>query len=159
MVQAGWALAYIKYSSAYRRAEDDARIHKRGLWEGAFIAPWDWRDRNNNTQILGAFSVPKDSQPLLIPRSATADAPSPECLIKGNVSKKNGERIYHTRASDFIRGSEWILVVTRDGFAPLRKTEDTVRADNIRRQIAFVPAVQRFIENLRPDYIREKALG
>jgi endonuclease YncB( thermonuclease family) len=100
MVQSGWALAYIRYSSTYRHAEDDARTHQRGLWQGAFIAPWDWRHRNNKTQILGAMSVPKDAQPMLVPRSATADAPSPECLIKGNVSR-NGERIYHTPGQRF----------------------------------------------------------
>ena len=58
MVQEGWALAYVKYSSAYRRAEEDARTRQRGLWQGAFIAPWDWRHRNEKTEILGAYSVP-----------------------------------------------------------------------------------------------------
>ena len=52
MVRVGWALAYIKYSQAYRRTEEDARKHQRGLWQGAFIAPWDWRHRNDKTQIL-----------------------------------------------------------------------------------------------------------
>src|SRR5262249_45477926 len=94
LVREGWALAYVKYSSAYRDFEEEARMHKRGLWQGAFIAPWDWRHRNDKTQILGAFSVPKDSQALLVPRSATASAPSPDCTIKGNISR-NGERIYH----------------------------------------------------------------
>ena len=37
------AIAYLKYSSAYQQIEDDARVHQRGLWQGAFIAPWDWR--------------------------------------------------------------------------------------------------------------------
>ena len=94
MVQEGWALAYGKYSSIYIPAEENARTHQRGLWEGAFIAPWDWRHRNNNTVILGAFSVPINAQSLLLPRSTTEGAPSPECIIKGNVSR-NGERIYH----------------------------------------------------------------
>jgi endonuclease YncB( thermonuclease family) len=35
MVQEGWALAYLKYSSAYRGAEEDAKSHRRGLWRGA----------------------------------------------------------------------------------------------------------------------------
>jgi endonuclease YncB( thermonuclease family) len=35
MVQEGWALAYVKYSSAYRGAEEDAKSHRRGLWRGA----------------------------------------------------------------------------------------------------------------------------
>lgn len=94
MVQAGWAIAYVKYSSAYRAEEDDARTHQRGLWQGAFIAPWDWRHRNEKTEILGAYKIPLNAQSLLIPRSAVADAPSAECTIKGNISR-NGERIYH----------------------------------------------------------------
>ena len=52
MVREGWALAYVKYSSAYVRAEENARTQQRGLWQGAFIAPWDWRHRNNKTVIL-----------------------------------------------------------------------------------------------------------
>ena len=95
MVQQGWALAYVKYSSAYRQVEEDARANQRGLWQGAFIAPWDWRHRNNKTVILGAFSVPIDAQAMLLGSSATKGAPSPECTIKGIISR-NGERIYHT---------------------------------------------------------------
>lgn len=94
MVQDGWALAYVKYSKAYVRAEEDARTHQSGLWQGAFIAPWDWRHRNNKTVILGAFSGPIDAQKILLGPSATEGAPSPECTIKGLISR-NGERIYH----------------------------------------------------------------
>jgi endonuclease YncB( thermonuclease family) len=95
LVQQGWALAYVKYSSAYRQVEEDARENQRGIWQGAFIAPWDWRHRNNKTVILGAFSVPINSQPMLLGPSATEGAPSPDCTIKGVISR-NGERIYHT---------------------------------------------------------------
>jgi endonuclease YncB( thermonuclease family) len=75
LVQEGWALAYVKYSTAYVRAEEDARANRRGLWQGAFIAPWDWRHRNNQTVILGAFSVPLNAQAMLLPASATGGAP------------------------------------------------------------------------------------
>ncbi len=95
MVHQGWALAYVKYSTVYRQVEEDARVNQRGLWQGAFIAPWDWRHRNNKTVILGAFSVPIDAQGILLGPSATEGAPSPDCTIKGNISR-NGERIYHT---------------------------------------------------------------
>jgi endonuclease YncB( thermonuclease family) len=100
MVQQGWALAYVQYSSAYRKVEDDARTHQRGLWRGAFIAPWDWRHRNTKTAILGAYSVPLNAQAVLLAPSATEGAPSPECTIKGNVNRK-GERIYHTQNQKF----------------------------------------------------------
>lgn len=100
MVQQGWALAYVQYSSEYLKVENDARANQRGLWHGAFIAPWDWRHRNTKTVILGAFSVPLNAQALLLGPSATEGAPSPECTIKGNVSRK-GERIYHMQNQKF----------------------------------------------------------
>jgi endonuclease YncB( thermonuclease family) len=100
MVQQGWALAYVQYSKAYIHAEEDARTNQRGIWKGAFIAPWDWRHRNNKTVILGAYSVPIDAQKLLLGPSATEGAPSPECTIKGNINR-NGERIYHMENQRF----------------------------------------------------------
>jgi endonuclease YncB( thermonuclease family) len=100
MVQAGWALAYVKYSSAYQQVEEDARVHQQGLWRGAFIAPWDWRHKNNKTVILGALQIPTNAQALLLGPSATEGAPSPDCTIKGNVNR-NGERIYHLQNQRF----------------------------------------------------------
>jgi endonuclease YncB( thermonuclease family) len=100
MVQQGWALAYVQYSKAYVHAEEDARTQQRGLWQGAFIAPWDWRHKNNKTVILGALSVPIDAQAILLGPSATEGAPSSECTIKGNVNR-NGERIYHMENQRF----------------------------------------------------------
>lgn len=70
MVHQGWALAYVQYSSAYRKVEQDARANQRGLRQGAFIAPWDWRHRNSKTVILGAFSVPITAQAVLLGPSA-----------------------------------------------------------------------------------------
>ena len=43
MVRAGWAVAYRRYSRAYVRDEDAARLAGRGLWAGVFQMPWDWR--------------------------------------------------------------------------------------------------------------------
>lgn len=42
-VRRGLALAYRTYSVAYVEHEDEARQHGRGMWSGAFVAPWDWR--------------------------------------------------------------------------------------------------------------------
>jgi endonuclease YncB( thermonuclease family) len=93
MVQQGWALAFTRYSKEYVPEEEAARAAGRGLWSGAFIAPWDWRHRNRQTIILGATSVPVSAQAELLAPASAADAPSPECVIKGNVNRK-GERIY-----------------------------------------------------------------
>ena len=87
VVQEGWALAYRKYSSAYFHIEEDARTDKRGLWRGAFIAPWDWRHRNTITAILGAFTVPINAQSMLLSRSGAEDPASPNCIIKGNINQ------------------------------------------------------------------------
>jgi endonuclease YncB( thermonuclease family) len=94
MVEEGWALAYVQYSKAYVTNQERARTRQVGLWRGAFIAPWDWRHRSQKTEILGALKVPLDAQKLLLAPTGIDGAPSPECTIKGNVSR-NEERIYH----------------------------------------------------------------
>ena len=44
MVGAGFALPYRQYGGKiYDAAESDARISKRGLWAGEFVAPWEFR--------------------------------------------------------------------------------------------------------------------
>lgn len=43
MVRAGWAMAFRQYSSDYVAVEAEARQAKRGVWQGTFEAPWDWR--------------------------------------------------------------------------------------------------------------------
>jgi len=93
MVQQGWALAFVKYSKEYVQDEEAARTARRGIWIGAFVAPWDWRHRNLQTTILGATSVPVSAQAELTAPASAVGAPSPECIIKGNVTR-SGERIY-----------------------------------------------------------------
>ncbi len=43
MVDRGWALAYRRYSLTYVPNENTAKKKRRGLWQGTFIPPWDWR--------------------------------------------------------------------------------------------------------------------
>ena len=45
MVRQGWALAYRKYSTDYIDDELAARDNRRGIWQGEFINPWEWRRR------------------------------------------------------------------------------------------------------------------
>jgi endonuclease YncB( thermonuclease family) len=94
MVHEGWAMAFVKYSTAYLSDEEQARRAQRGLWGGAFIAPWDWRHRDRGTEIRGALVVPITAQTILLEPVSAAEAPSPNCTIKGNVNRQ-GERIYH----------------------------------------------------------------
>ncbi len=103
MVRQGWALAFVRYSKVYVADEAAARGAQRGLWSGAFIAPWDWRHRDRGTVVLGALAVPVTAQAELLAPASAAQAPSPDCTIKGNVNRK-GERIYHMPGSlDYAR--------------------------------------------------------
>ena len=91
MVSLGHALAYRRYSQDYVGHENAARAGQRGIWQGRFVPPWDWR----RTQGGGSSSSPPPT-------------PRPGCAIKGNVSS-SGERIYHVpgqRHYDATRISE-----------------------------------------------------
>ncbi|MGA7390934.1 MAG: thermonuclease family protein [Pseudolabrys sp.] len=93
MVQQGWALPYFRQSFVYVDAQNEARTQQRGLWQGAFIAPSDWRHRNKTTTIMGTLKAP-NAQAILLGPTATANAPSPECMIKGDITGAR-RRIYH----------------------------------------------------------------
>lgn len=43
IVNAGWALAYVKYTDVYAPYESQARENRRGLWSGTFYKPSDWK--------------------------------------------------------------------------------------------------------------------
>lgn len=43
LVHQGHALAYRRFSKRYVAAEDEARKARRGIWQGQFINPWQWR--------------------------------------------------------------------------------------------------------------------
>ena len=45
MVQTGWALADRAATDAYVPIETQAREARRGLWQGTFAPPWEWRRR------------------------------------------------------------------------------------------------------------------
>ena len=80
MVSEGWALAYRQYSTDYVTQENNASAARLGVWQGDFVAPWDWRHGN---------------------RGEVAKTQSPGgCVIKGNISSK-GERIYHVPGGEF----------------------------------------------------------
>jgi endonuclease YncB( thermonuclease family) len=72
LVREGLALAFVKYSHVY--AADEAAAHgaHKGLWAGAFIAPWDWRWRTASAVILGATRLTQDQERVVRPG---ADSP------------------------------------------------------------------------------------
>ena len=86
MVANGWAVAYHQYSTLYVSDEDEAKAGRKGIWEGEFQMPSDYR---------------KGKKGDAIPRAVPAIAGKGSgCLIKGNVNTK-GERIYHVPGSRF----------------------------------------------------------
>ena len=88
MVKSGWALSYVRFSHDYDADEKAAREAKAGMWQGAFIAPWDWRVRNKKTAILGAAKPPANANAILLASASGPVAPSPDCTIKGNVNRR-----------------------------------------------------------------------
>ncbi len=60
MVRSGWAVAYRDGTGAFGRAEDEARAAKRGLWQGLFDRPQDWRRLNAAKAGAGGTKAPQD---------------------------------------------------------------------------------------------------
>ncbi len=54
MAHTGWALAYPETGTIYARVQERARKARRGLWRGAFVTPWQWRDGKRLTDPTGA---------------------------------------------------------------------------------------------------------
>jgi len=129
LVKNGWALSYVRFSHDYDADEKAAREAKAGMWQGAFIAPWDWRVRNKKTAILGAVKVPPNAHAILQASASGEVAPSPDCTIKGNVNS-SGECIYHKPTSRWYaqikmkisKGTRWFCSVDEAEAAGCRET-------------------------------------
>jgi endonuclease YncB( thermonuclease family) len=129
MVRNGWALSYARFSHDYDADEKAAREAKAGMWQGAFIAPWDWRVRNKKTTILGATRPPPNAHAILLASASGPVAPSPDCTIKGNVNS-SGECIYHKPTSRWYaqikmkisKGTRWFCSVEEAEAAGCRET-------------------------------------
>jgi endonuclease YncB( thermonuclease family) len=130
MVKSGWALSYARFSHDYDEDEKAAREAKAGMWQGAFIAPWDWRIRNKKTTILGAVKPPPNAHAILLASASGSVAPSPDCTIKGNVNT-SGECIYHTPSSrwyaqikmQIAKGTRWFCSTEDAEAAGCRETK------------------------------------
>src|ERR1019366_1543161 len=129
MVKSGWALSYARVSHDYDADEAAAREAKAGMWQGAFIAPWDWRIRNKKTTILGAAKAPPNAHAILLASASGSVAPSPDCTIKGNVNG-SGECIYHKPTSRWYaqikmqinKGTRWFCSAEEAETAGCRET-------------------------------------
>ncbi|WP_287106234.1 thermonuclease family protein [Mesorhizobium sp.] len=84
LVEQGYALDWPRYSNgAFAPEQATAKAAHRGLWQGRFDQPWDWRATNADN----VEAVSEQSTGLGLLGGLT-------CNIKGNVSS-SGERIYH----------------------------------------------------------------
>ena len=130
MVQNGWALSFVRASHDYDADEAAAREAKAGMWQGAFIAPWDWRIRNKKTTILGAAKPPANANAVLLASASGSVSPSPDCTIKGNINT-SGECIYHQPSSRWYaqikmninKGTRWFCSVEEAEAAGCRETK------------------------------------
>ncbi len=130
IVKNGWALSYVRFSHEYDADEKAAREAKAGMWQGAFIAPWDWRIRNKKTAILGAVKPQENASAILLASASGPVAPSPDCTIKGNVNR-SGECIYHKPTSRWYariemkisKGTRWFCSVEEAEAAGCRETK------------------------------------
>jgi endonuclease YncB( thermonuclease family) len=129
LVRNGLALAFRRYSAEFIADENYARERKAGMWAGAFIAPWDWRHRNNHTVILGALEVPADAQRKLLSPALASAPPDPRCVIKANMSRK-GQCIYHVPGGQFydqlrmeVAGRRWFCITDEAEAAGCRRSK------------------------------------
>jgi endonuclease YncB( thermonuclease family) len=129
LVSNGWALTQTRLSRDYETHEKAAREAKAGMWQGAFIALWDWRIRNKKTAVLGAVQPPENARAVLLASASGPVAPSPDCTIKGNVNR-SGECIYHQPTSRWYakiemkisKGTRWFCSVEEAEAAGCRET-------------------------------------
>lgn len=101
MVTQGWALAYRYYSSDYVREEERAAERKRGLWQSEFVAPWEWRQAERLDTAQAQRPIALVAQPTAAAAEAATAGESGDCVIKGNVSTRSGERIYHVPGGQY----------------------------------------------------------
>ncbi|WP_027891159.1 excalibur calcium-binding domain-containing protein [Calidithermus chliarophilus] len=61
LVEQGWALAYVQYGGqVYLASQNQARAGKRGIWQGSFTPPWEYRANPKNPPSAG---TPRPSSP------------------------------------------------------------------------------------------------
>ncbi|WP_165814819.1 thermonuclease family protein [Labrenzia sp. 011] len=92
LVAAGHALDWPRFSKgAYSALQDEAQNAHRGIWQGSFENPWEFRARKR------AEKMPQQSQKT----QSVGGQSSSDCNIKGNISFSTGERIYHLPGQEF----------------------------------------------------------
>lgn len=99
-VELGWAVAYTRFSNAYEVAEAVARSQRLGIWESEFERPEEFRRRQREEREAAR-------EPSI--------APNEDCVIKGNISRNSGNKIFHVPGQadyeathiDEVKGERW----------------------------------------------------
>lgn len=129
LVGQGWALVNPRYTHDYEADEKTARASQVGLWQGSFIAPWDWAVRNKRAAVLGSGPRQDGADKVLFASASDVAPPSPACTIKGNVNR-SGECIYHRPGGRWYaqikmgiqKGTRWFCSVEDAEAAGCRET-------------------------------------
>jgi micrococcal nuclease len=92
------------YEDEYKQAEAKAKQNKLGIWQDGFCQDNDTQDNELNSIIENTYNSNKINSFIPTRRDPTPTplAPLPtimpvpnSCIIKGNISYKTGEKIYH----------------------------------------------------------------
>jgi len=105
LVREGWATAYREFSMDYVKDEESARRDKRGIWNGRFVDPAEYRAGKRPSRSVTVARAE---------RNMAQQSPRPGCTIKGNINAKD-ERIYHLPGTEHYavtsittsRGERW----------------------------------------------------
>ena len=98
LVGAGWALVDTNWH--FKTDETDARLSRKGLWKGCFVAPQVLRRWTKNmAKLLGAACPPSDDWQVLSTLFPDYPTMPPGCSIKGKLAARAsvfGSRgVYH----------------------------------------------------------------
>lgn len=132
MVQQGWAVAYRQYSKMYVALEEEAEREGRGIWNGEFQVPAEWRRHQGGGGSEGGGDSSNTSSSSMVSPPPSSD--NGDCTIKGNISSK-GDKIYHTMGSPSYaltiinenKGERWFCSEDEAIDAGWRKAESSSR--------------------------------
>lgn len=134
MVSNGYAVAYRQYGKDYIALEDAAHQAHKGMWQGSFEMPADWRKDQKIDKLLaqrGRSLQPQDAAGnAALPQiasstsaSSSQDGPANGCKIKGNINSK-GEKIYHVPGGRYYDSTQIDLPQGERWFCSERQAKD-----------------------------------
>jgi len=121
LVESGHALDWPRYSAGgYAVQQARAKQARRGVWQGEFEEPWEWRAAQRSEPVT----------PTVTTSPSFTFVGTSGCNIKGNVSNK-GERIYHLPGQKFYektkisesKGERWFCSEAEARSAGWRKAQ------------------------------------